>query len=141
MNLPEGTGASPPDVIGRYRVEGVLGRGGFGIVYLAHDDQFRRRVAVKVPHPDRVAAAEDAETYLTEARTVAGLDHPHIVPVLDVGSTADCPCFIVSKFIEGRTLAQVIKDDRPAPARRRGWSPPWRRRCTTPTARDSSTAT
>jgi formylglycine-generating enzyme required for sulfatase activity/tetratricopeptide (TPR) repeat protein len=49
-----------------------------------------------------------------EAQNVANLDHPHIVPVYDVGSTADCPCFIVSKFIAGRTLAEKIKDDRPA---------------------------
>src|SRR5208282_4670066 len=58
--------------------------------------------------------AEDAKAYLTEARTVASLDHPHIVPVHDVGSTETFPCFIVSKFIEGSTLAQRIKQDRPS---------------------------
>src|SRR5262249_11117119 len=46
----------------------------------------------------------------------AALDHPNIIPVHDVGSTEDCPCFIVSKYIEGRTLAQRIKDDRPSVA-------------------------
>jgi eukaryotic-like serine/threonine-protein kinase len=102
-----------PQCIGRYRVERILGEGGFGRVYLAHDDQLKRLVAIKVPHRRVVSRSEDAETYLTEARTVANLDHPHIVPVFDVGSTEQFPCFVVSKFIEGSTLTQRIKDDRP----------------------------
>src|SRR5882757_6979982 len=97
---------STPQQIGRYRVEKILGQGGFGVVYLAHDDQLSRPVAIKVPHPNLIAGPEDAKAYLTEARTVANLDHPNIVPVFDVGSTEDWPCFIVSKFIEGTTLAQ-----------------------------------
>jgi len=105
-----------PERIGRYRIERVLGKGGFGIVYLAHDDQLQRLVAIKVPHLYRVSTNEDAEAYLTEARTVAALDHPHIVPVFDVGSTNDCPCFVVSKFIEGSTLAERIKANRPSVA-------------------------
>ena len=64
------------------------------------------RSPIKVPHRRLVSRPEDAEAYLTEARTVASLDHPNIVPVYDVGSTEDCPCFVVSKFIEGSTLAQ-----------------------------------
>ncbi len=103
-----------PDHIGRYRIERLLGRGGFGLVYLAHDDRLGRPVAIKVPHHDRVATAEDAEAYLTEARTVANLDHPNIVPVFDVGSTRDCPCYVVSKYIEGSTLAQAIKARQPS---------------------------
>ena len=106
----------PPERIGRYRVERTLGEGGFGVVYLAHDEVLKRLVAVKAPHRRLVSRPEDAEAYLTEARTVAGLDHPHIVPVFDVGSTEDCPCFIVSKFIEGSTLAQRIKANRPCVA-------------------------
>src|ERR1700730_12846547 len=105
-----------PERIGRYQVEKVLGQGGFGIVYLAHDPQLQRLVAIKVPHRKLVARPEDAEAYLIEARTVARLDHPNIVPVYDVGSTEDCPCFVVSKFIEGSTLAQRIKANRPSVA-------------------------
>src|SRR6266436_546541 len=106
MNDSERTGpyqpgaVEHPKCIGRYRMGRVLGQGGFGIVYLAHDDQLQRLVAIKVPHRHRVSTTEDAEAYLTEARTVANLDHPHIVPVYDVGSSEDWPCFIVSKFIE-----------------------------------------
>ncbi len=123
MNDPSRTGpyqANPVDPlspalpfqIGRYRPERVLGQGGFGLVYLAHDDQLQRLVAIKVPHPKRGFRPEYAAAYLTEARLVAGLDHPNLVPVYDVGSTPDHPFFIVSKFIEGTTLAQRIKGNR-----------------------------
>src|SRR5690242_1626058 len=105
--LPQATGApsndaAPPELppqIGRYRIGRILGQGGFGIVYLAQDEQLQRLVAIKVPHARLVSRPEAAESYLTEARTVANLDHPHIVPVHDVGSTEDWPCFVVSKFI------------------------------------------
>src|SRR5437588_2900053 len=103
-----------PERISRYVVKRVLGEGGFGVVYLALDEQLQRPVAIKVPHCRLVARAEDAEPYLTEARTVAGLDHPNIVPVYDVGSTEDCLFFVVSKYIEGSTLAKRIEEDRPS---------------------------
>src|SRR5271154_5384660 len=98
-----------PQQIGRYRVEKILGQGGFGLVYLAYDEQLQRRVAIKVPHARLIAQANDAEAYLTEARTVANLDHAHIVPVHDVGSTEQFPCFVVSKYIDGTALSSRIK--------------------------------
>jgi serine/threonine protein kinase len=101
-----------PAHIGRYRVERLLGEGGFGRVYLAHDDELHRPVAVKVPHRRLVPRPEDAEAYLAEARTVAGLDHPNVVPVYDVGGSDECPCFVVSKFIEGSDLKRRIKEGR-----------------------------
>ncbi len=104
--------AEDPQRIGRYRIEKVLGKGGFGIVYLAHDEQLNRRVAVKVPHAKLISKPEDAEAYLAEARTVANLDHSGIVPVHDVGSTENCPCYIVSKYISGTDLAAKIKKHR-----------------------------
>src|SRR5215472_2643048 len=104
---------SMPHHIGRYRVERVLGQGGYGIVYLAHDDQLQRPVAIKVPHGHLVSQPEDALAYLTEARIVANLEHPNIVPVYDIGNDEEYPVFIVSKYIEGTTLAKRIKDDRP----------------------------
>ena len=101
-----------PERIGRYRIEKVLGQGGFGLVYLAYDEQLDRRVAVKVPYARLVSRREDAEAYLTEARTVANLDHPHIVSVFDVGSTDEFPCYIVSKYVEGTDLAIRLKQSR-----------------------------
>jgi serine/threonine protein kinase len=101
-----------PKHIGRYRIKRLLGQGGFGLVFLAHDDHLQRLVAIKVPHPERVDQPENAEAYLTEARTVANLDHPHIVPVYDVGSTPDFPCYVVSKYIDGTDLATQLRQSR-----------------------------
>jgi eukaryotic-like serine/threonine-protein kinase len=109
---PEIDTESLPAFIGRYRVERLLGEGGFGVVYLAHDDQLQRPVAIKVPHAHLLARDTDAEAYLAEARTVANLDHPNIVPVHDVGSTDKFPCFIVSKYIDGSDLATRLRQSR-----------------------------
>jgi serine/threonine protein kinase len=112
ISQPEAAPAEHPQRIGRYRIEKVLGEGGFGLVYLAHDEQLNRPVAVKVPHPSLISQPEDAEAYLAEARTVANLDHPAIVPVHDVGSTENYPCYVVSKFIDGTDLAKRLQRER-----------------------------
>jgi len=90
-----------------------LGKGGFGEVFLAHDDDLNRPVAIKVPHRERITKPEDVEEYLNEARILASLDHPHIVPVHDVGRTDDGLCFVVSKYVEGSDLATKFKESRP----------------------------
>ncbi len=94
--------------IGRYRQIRRFGEGEYGIVWLAFDEELDRRVAIKVPKLERFRGPEDAAQYLAEARTVAGLDHPHIVPVYDVGRTEDGSIYVVSKFIEGCTLADLL---------------------------------
>ncbi|MCH7685359.1 MAG: serine/threonine-protein kinase, partial [Planctomycetes bacterium] len=99
--------------IGRYRLVRILGEGAFGRVYLGFDEELQRQVAIKVPAAERFQKPEDAEQYLEEARTVASLDHPNIVPVYDVGRTDDGSIYVVSKFIEGRTLRDRIEEDRP----------------------------
>ena len=101
-----------PKSVGRYRVEKILGAGGFGVVYLAHDDDLKRLVAIKVPQAHRIRSSKDAEAYLVEAQILAKLDHAHIVPVHDVGRTDDGLPFVVSKFIEGSNLAERIKSTR-----------------------------
>ena len=103
-----------PSKIGRYRIIRRLGQGGFGRVYLAHDDDLDRAVAIKVPNPERITRPEDAEAFLVEARILAKLDHPHIVPVHDVGRTEDGLCFVVSKLIEGSDLAVRMDQARPS---------------------------
>ena len=103
-----------PSRIGRYRIIHRLGQGGFGTVYLAHDDDLDRPVAIKVPNPERITDPEDVEAFLIEARILAKLDHPHIVPVHDVGRTEDGLCFVVSKLIEGSDLAVRMGQARPS---------------------------
>ncbi len=101
--------AAPPaagERIGRYLIERELGSGGFGQVLLARDEELERHVAVKIPRPDRDFSPEEVTIYLTEARTLASLDHPHIVPVFDVGRISNGHPFIVSKYVEGSDLAQ-----------------------------------
>jgi serine/threonine protein kinase/formylglycine-generating enzyme required for sulfatase activity len=95
-----------PAFIGRYRIDRLIGKGGFGAVYLAYDASLERLVAVKVPHARHLADPGSGEEYLAEARVVAKLDHRHIVPVYDVGHTDEFPCFIVSKFIDGTNLVE-----------------------------------
>ena len=99
--------------IGRYRLERVLGEGAFGRVYLGFDEELQRQVAIKVPTEERFQKPEDVEQYLQEARTVASLNHPNIVPVYDTGRTDDGSIYVVSRFIEGCTLRERIKKDRP----------------------------
>jgi HEAT repeat protein len=93
-------------------LERVLGRGAFGTVYLARDEELQRRVAVKVPH--RVVGSDDKhlQDYLREAQVLASLEHPGIVPVYDIGRTDDGLCYIVSKLVPGRTLADVLQSGR-----------------------------
>ncbi len=98
---------------GRYRLVRILGEGGYGIVYLAVDEELRREVAVKVPNAAKFRGPADVESYLSEARMVAGLDHPNIVPVYDVGRTEDGSIYLVSKFIDGSTLTRLIGGDYP----------------------------
>jgi formylglycine-generating enzyme required for sulfatase activity/serine/threonine protein kinase len=106
----------PPPQLGRYRISALLGSGGFGAVYKGHDEELQRDVAIKVPHPQRVARDEDADVYLTEARALAALDHPGIVPVYDVGRTDAGLCYLVSKFIEGEDLSgRLRRAGRPTP--------------------------
>ena len=84
-----------PDHLGRYRITAKLGSGTFGIVYRAYDGELQREVAVKVPHRKHVACPADIEAYLAEARVLANLEHPHIVPVHDFGRTDDGLCYVV----------------------------------------------
>ena len=103
-----------PSKIGRYRIIRRLGQGGFGRVYLAHDDDLDRAVAIKVPSPERITRSEDLEAFLIEAKVLAKLDHPHIVPVFDVGRTEDGLCFVVSKLMEGSDLSVRMHRVRPS---------------------------
>jgi serine/threonine protein kinase len=107
--------AGQPQHIGRYRVERVLGNDCLAIVYLAHDDPLQRMVAITVPQATLISRPEYFDAYLTEIRTVINLDQPHIVPVCDVGSTDQSPCFVVSQYIEGDNLNEFCWGKNPTP--------------------------
>jgi serine/threonine-protein kinase len=94
----------------RYRVQRELGAGGMATVYLAHDVRHERDVAIKVLHPD-LGAALGAERFLSEIRTTARLQHPHILPLLDSGE-ADGLLFYVMPFIAGETLRAKLDRER-----------------------------
>lgn len=104
-----------PERIGRYRIDSLLGKGGFGVVFLGHDPQLNRPVAIKVPHAAKVADPEQLKFYLEEARTVAVLDHPNIVPVHDIGTDEKLSLYVVSKFIDGSDLADFSRSKRMTP--------------------------
>jgi hypothetical protein len=107
------TSTSHPSHFGRYRVEKRLGRGGFGEVYRAWDEQLNRPVAIKVTFQQFLTSGGKT-SYLAEAQTVASLDHPQIVPVFDVGQTASGDYYVVSKLVEGSDLAVRIAKQRPS---------------------------
>jgi serine/threonine protein kinase len=104
--------ASPQLSLGRYRLDEKLGAGGLADVYRGHDPELQREVAVKVPHADRFASEADAEAFLAEARLLAHLDHPAILPVFDCGRF-DNGCYLVTKLLTASDLATVIRRARP----------------------------
>src|SRR5262245_66610247 len=100
--------ADTPDLEGtRYRLVQRIGRGGMGSVYLAEDDSLARRVALKVLDVDD-ARGELAERLVREARVLARLEHPGIVPVHDVGRLADGRVFYAMRFVEGERLDRQL---------------------------------
>ncbi len=97
----------------RYRVLRELGAGGMATVYLAHDLKHERDVAIKVLHPD-LGAALGGERFLSEIRTTARLQHPHILPLLDSGE-ADGLLYYVMPLVTGETLRARLERERQLP--------------------------
>ena len=97
----------------RYLVERELGAGGMATVYLAHDLKHDRDVAIKVLHPD-LGAALGGDRFLSEIRTTARLQHPHILPLLDSGN-ADGLLFYVMPLVTGETLRARLERERQLP--------------------------
>jgi eukaryotic-like serine/threonine-protein kinase len=105
---------SPGTPIGQYRIGGVLGRGGMGVVYRATDTKLHRPVAIKFLSAG-VADADIRRRFEREAKTTSALNHPHIVTVHDVGEHEGMQ-YIVSELVDGGTL-----DDSSMGSRRRSW--------------------
>jgi serine/threonine protein kinase len=96
-----------PATIGRYEVRRVIGHGGFAVVYLAHDPLLGREVAVKLLRGHLVADAGARARFEREARIVAGLEHPAIIPIHDFGSEDGVP-FLVTSYLPGGSLTDRL---------------------------------
>jgi len=96
-----------------YRLERELGAGGMATVYLAHDLKHDRKVAIKVLRPE-LAAVIGAERFLSEIKTTANLQHPHILPLFDSGA-ADSFLFYVMPFIDGESLRDRLTREKQLP--------------------------
>jgi serine/threonine protein kinase len=100
----------PPMQIGRYQLERALGSGGMGTVYAARDPQLERRVAIKLLHAPATSDAEQLEQrarLLHEARAMARLSHPHVLPVFEAGESG-AQIFLVMELAEQGTLADWL---------------------------------
>jgi serine/threonine protein kinase/predicted ATPase len=110
---PQSAGDPPPTFLGRYQVQRALGAGGFGTVYLGHDSQLDRPVAIKVLQTGSGLPQAEAERFLQEARRLARLRHPGIVTVHDVGAH-EGRVYLVSEYLDGPDLGRWQRDSRPA---------------------------
>jgi serine/threonine protein kinase/Tol biopolymer transport system component len=99
----------PGRQLGPYRVMGLIGAGGMGEVYRAKDTRLNRTVAIKVLPPSLAEQPERRQRFDREARAIAGLSHPHICALYDVGSQ-DGVDFLVMEYLEGERLSQRLKN-------------------------------
>src|SRR5271156_5280827 len=103
---------------GRYRLDVQIGRGGMSTVYLAFDTVLERPVAIKLMHREIASDSDQLERFRREARSVAQLNHPHVVTVIDAGEEpspdghrpgeASGAPYIVLEYVDGQTLKELI---------------------------------
>jgi WD40 repeat protein len=103
--------ASPGAQLGRFAIIRLLGRGGHGVVYLARDPVLRREVALKVARPETFLDADLHGRFRREAASAAGLDHPNLVPVHELGQVGPW-VYIVSAYCPGPSLAAWLREQR-----------------------------
>ena len=103
MTTPVGTLLS-----GRYRLDAQIGTGGMSTVYRSFDTVLERPVAIKLMHREIASHSEQLERFRREARSVAQLNHPHIVTVIDAGEDEGTP-YIVFEYVDGETLKERIR--------------------------------
>lgn len=97
-----------PESIGGYRVLRELGRGGMGIVYLAHQDSLDRQLAIKLMAPQLTRTPEFAQRFLREGKIAASLRHPNIVQIYNAASDGDHQ-FLVMEYVQGSNLQQLLE--------------------------------
>jgi len=110
-----GFGLRPPCEFGEYQLEAELGRGGMGVVYQALQPSLGRSVALKMLRSGDGASDEEVSRFRLEAEAAARLEHPHIVPLYEVGEVSSRPYFTM-KLVRGTTLAKRLADG-PMPPR------------------------
>ena len=108
-----GKPAGPRSLIGttisdRYLIERLLGEGGMGAVYQAEHTLMRKRMAIKVLHPEMTRLPEVVARFEREAMAAAHIDHPHVVTATDFGKLEDGSFFLALEFVEGASLREVI---------------------------------
>lgn len=111
---PTGQAVSLPEQFGRYEILKKLGQGGMGSVYLAHDSQLDRKVALKVPAFKANDDPEILQRFYREARAAAALHHPNLCPVYDVGEILGIH-FLTMECLKGQSLAELVKKSSPLP--------------------------
>jgi serine/threonine protein kinase len=102
--------ADGPVMIDRFELLRELGTGSFGYVFQARDTGLDRDVALKLQRAGDMASDEDVARFLREARSVAQLSHPGIVSLFESGQTEDGVCYLVTEFVEGRTLEECVNE-------------------------------
>lgn len=94
--------------LGPYRVLGVLGAGGMGMVFRGEDPQLKRQIALKVMHPQTATSPLDVARFLREARSQAAVEHEHVAAIHQVGEDRGVP-FIAMPLLKGQSLASALK--------------------------------
>ena len=96
----------------RYRIEKLLGEGGMGAVYQAEHTLMRKRMAIKVLHPEMTRLPEVVARFEREAMAAAHIDHPHVVTATDFGKLEDGSFFLALEYVEGKSLRDVVAQGR-----------------------------
>jgi serine/threonine protein kinase len=92
-----------------YRIEGVLGRGGMGVVYLAEQPELGRRVAIKVIAPALASDPDYLERFSRESRLAAAIEHPNAIPIYEAGVVDDEMPYLVMRYVEGEDLSSLLR--------------------------------
>jgi serine/threonine protein kinase len=92
-----------------YRVEGVLGRGGMGVVYLAEQPELGRKVAIKVIAPALASDPDYMERFRRESRLAAAIEHPNAIPIYEAGVADEDTPYLVMRYVEGEDLATLLR--------------------------------
>src|SRR3954471_8356132 len=90
-----------------YRIEGVLGRGGMGVVYLAEQPELGRRVAIKVIAPALASDPDYLERFRRESRLAAAIEHPNAIPIYEAGVADEDMPYLVMRYVEGEDLSSL----------------------------------